>query len=105
MTDNNYTQILKQVHDNPEEYIGQIVKLDGYIFRANDFDDDEFVIAKDMLINDTEYRIVGFLCKYADAKSFKDKTCVEAEGIITLGDYHGPMPIIKITKIKNEEEP
>ncbi len=105
MNARNYTSILQDVHNNAYEYSGDLIKLSGYIYRAPDFMSNQFVIARNMKINDTDYHIVGFLCKYEGPEELLDNTWVKAKGIITLGDYHGPMPIIQITSLKQIEEP
>ena len=47
----NYTNILKAVHDDPDSYIGMKVNFTGYIYRVLDFKDEQFVISRDMFIN------------------------------------------------------
>lgn len=102
----NYTNVLKNVHDNLDSYIGQKVKFSGFIYRLYDFKDDEFVLGRYMLIS-SDYKavVVGFLCNYNKAKEFEDNIWVEIEGEITKGNYHGEIPVIKITKINKIEPP
>lgn len=99
MTTDNYTDILKKCHDNPYEYINKRFTMSGYIFRNDDFSDTQFVIARDMLVNKNESRIVGFLCEYDGINKFENNIWVAAEGILTIGDYYGAIPIIKINTI------
>lgn len=102
----NYTNILKAVHDDLNTYIGQKIKCSGYIYRASDFSKTQFVIARDMVISsDMQTLIVGFLCNYKDAMNLPDKSWVEITGTITRGDYHGEMPIIEISECKQIEQP
>ena len=49
--------------------------------------------------------VVGFLCEYDNAKDFADNTWVKVTGEIYKGDYHGDMPIIKITNIQSVDKP
>ena len=68
--------------------------------------DNQFIVARDMLISsDYQSVIVGFLCEYNFAKDFQNNSWVEITGTVTKGDYHGDMPIIKITDIKNTQKP
>ena len=46
-----------------------------------------------------------FFCEYDKAKEFENGTWVEITGEITNGDYHGDMPIIKVTEIKKVDAP
>ena len=45
------------------------------------------------------------LCEYDNAKDFSDNTWVKVTGEIYKGDYHGDMPIIKITNIQSVDKP
>ena len=106
ITTANYTNILKTVHDDLSNYIGQKIKFSGYMYRVYDFKDTQFVLARNMIISsDFQSVIVGFLCDYKDAKMYKDDSWVEIEGKITRGEYHGEMPIIEVTSIKQIEKP
>lgn len=106
LTAESYTNILKAVHDNPENYIGKKICFTGYVYRVLDFKETEFVLARDMIISsDMQTLIVGFLCDCKNAKNFADESWVEINGEIALGDYHGNMPIIKVQEIKQIEKP
>lgn len=102
----NYTNILKAVHDNLDNYIGQKIKFSGYIYRVYDFNEEQFVLARDMIISsDFQTLVVGFLCNYKDSKNYKDGTWVEITGEITKGHYHGEIPQINILQIQQIEKP
>ena len=78
----------------------------GYVYKLVDFSDTQFVIARDMIISsDYQSVIVGFLCEYKDISNFKEGTWVEVTGEVTKGDYHGDMPILKITELKETTKP
>lgn len=103
---NEYTSILKQVYDDIDTYIGQSINFTGYVYKINDFNDSEFVLARDMLINsDSQTVVVGFLCSYDKAKDFKAGTWVNVTGEIIKGYYHNEIPVIDITKIEETNEP
>lgn len=105
MSNQNFTTILRDSHQNVSKYLGKKVTTSGYIFRGNNFGSNNFVIARDMLINETQANIVGFLCSYDFATDFEDNEWVEANGTIVLGDYYGPIPMIKIDSIKKITTP
>lgn len=105
MTNENYTYILNDCHNNIEKYVNKKISFTGYIFRANDFTETQFVTARDMLINNSEFRIVGFLCNYKNAKKFEDNMWVSVDGIVTKGDYNGEIPIIEVKNIKKITTP
>ena len=102
----NYTNVLKAVHDNIDSYVGTKLNFSGYVYRLTDFKENQFVLARNMVISsDFQTVVVGFLCEYNKAKEFSDNSWVEITGEIIKGDYHGDMPIIKITEIKNTNKP
>jgi uncharacterized membrane protein YcgQ (UPF0703/DUF1980 family) len=68
---NNYTNVLKNVHDNLDDHIGQKIHFIGYVYRVYDFSKTQFVLARNMLISsDNQTLVVGFLCNYKDASRF-----------------------------------
>jgi len=106
LTTNNYTNVLQTVHDNLNDYIGLKIKFSGYVYRMIDFKENQFVLARDMVISsDNQTVVVGFLCEHKTAASFNDFCWVAIEGEITKGDYHGEIPIIKITSINQIDKP
>lgn len=102
----NYTNILKAVHEDIDSYVGTNFKFTGYVYRAMDFNDNQFVLARNMVISsDYQTLIVGFLCESEKIINIKDNTWIEITGTITKGDYHGDMPIVKVTDLKEVEKP
>lgn len=103
---NNYTNILKSVHDDIDSFIGKEICFSGYVYRLLDFKETEFVLARDMIISSNmQTLIVGFLCDCKNAQNFADNSWVEVQGEITKGSYHGDIPVIKIKEIKQIEKP
>ena len=78
ISSNNYTNVLKEVHDNLHTYTGQKIKFIGYVYRVSDIDKNEFILARDMVVNSSnETVVVGFLSKCNNANNFKNGTWVE----------------------------
>ena len=103
---NEYTNILKQVYDNVDTYVGQSINFTGYVYKVDGLKDNEFILARDMLINsDSQSVVVGFLCSYENAKNYKVGTWVNVTGEIVKGYYHNEIPVIDITKIEETKEP
>lgn len=107
---NSYTNILKAVHDNIDSYVNMKIKFSGYIYKLIDFNDNQFVLARNMVISsnsqDIQTVVVGFLCEYNKANNYESDTWVEIEGTIKKGKYHNSyIPIVKITNCKSIEKP
>ena len=106
ITASNYTNVLKAVHDNMDSYLGLKINFTGYVYRVLDLKDNQFVLSRDMVISsDHQTVIVGFLCECENAKDFSDGTWVELTGEIIKGDYHGDIPVVKVTDIKETNKP
>ena len=106
ITEKNYANILKASNDNIDSYIGLNVHLQGYVYRLINFSENQFVVARDMLIsNDNQSLVIGFLSEYEKAKKFEDGTWVDVLGTIEKGDFSGPIAILKINSITQIEKP
>jgi len=106
LTTKSYTNVLKSVHDDLDSYVGKKISFTGYVYRLSDFKPTEFVLARDMLVTPkANPLIVGFLCDYSKANDFANDTWVEITGEVTKGDYHGSIPLIKVTAIKQVDKP
>ena len=102
----NYTNILKEVYENLDTYIGQKICFTGYVYRNSDFDENYFVLARDMETSiEGKTLIVGFLCDYENSKDFEDSEWVKITGTIDKGNYHGEIPILKIKEIEIKTVP
>lgn len=107
LTTQNYSTILQAVHDDIDSYVGQKIKFSGFVYRVYDLTKEQFVLGRNMIISsDFQSVVVGFLCQYKDAISFKDNCWVELEGEITKGIYHNSdMPILNVITIKEIDKP
>lgn len=105
ITNSNYTDILTDSYDNIDKYLGKNISIVGYIFRLPDFANNEFVIARDMLVDETHSQIVGFLCNYNQISQYETNSWVKINGIIEKGHYFGEIPIIRIKSIKKVTTP
>ena len=106
LTADEYTNILKSVYENLDTYVGQKICFTGYVYRCVDFADNQFVLARDMILDgSTEALVVGFLCTNKDANKFVDGSWVRITGEITKGNYHGQIPIVNVTSMEPTEKP
>ena len=106
ITSKNYTNVLKNVHENLNEYIGQKIKISGYVYRLYDFSDDQFVTARNMIVSsDFKTVVVGFLCHSNLAKNYENGDWIEITGTITKGNYNGEIPTLEIEEIKSINVP
>ncbi len=98
LTEENFTNTLKQIHENIDENLGKTVKMSGFVFKMPDFKDGYFVCGRNTVINN-ENNVAGFLCNHSESSKFIDNEWIEITGVITKGDYNGVMPIIKVGNV------
>lgn len=97
----NYTNILKEVHENIDTYVGQKISFTGYVYRVADLNENQFILARDMLLdNMAQTVVVGFLSEYTDIKNISDNTWVKVTGEIKKGYYYGDIPYLEITELE-----
>lgn len=106
----NYTNILKSCHENIDLYLGKKIKFSGFVYRLYDFNENQFVLGREMIVSQTSQTqaqavVVGFLCNSEESSRFADGTWIEIEGTITKGYYHSELPMLEITKINEASAP
>lgn len=106
LTPENYTNILKAVHNDLNTYLGQKISFSGYVYRVPGIQDNEFILARDMDVGNHQTVIVGFLCTYDKAKEFETYSWVNITGEIIKGSFNNTdMPLLKITQIEKINKP
>lgn len=99
VTVNNYPEILDEVHSNIDKYVGKKISVSGYVYKQDDFNKDNFVIAQNMDIGN-ETLIIGFLCQNCTKDYVNSYENITITGKIEKCIYNGlQYPIIKVEKI------
>ena len=102
----NYTNVLKEVHEDIDTYIGQKICFSGYVYRVADLKENEFILARDMELNSKETVVVGFLSFSEKAKEYENYTWVNITGTLEKTTYRNEdIPRLKIEKIEKCEIP
>lgn len=98
-----YVNILEQVHNNPNQYMGKKFIISGYVYVQDDFADNRFVIAQNVYINSlsaTEPFVVGFLCENYSDTAISPNENVKIEGVLDKRIYKDlEYPILLVEKI------
>ena len=107
ITSKNYTNILQAVTNDIDSYIGCKVHFVGYVYRLIDFKPNEFVLARNMIVNEntSQSLVVGFLCSYSKAIDFPDNIWVDVLGTIQKGNYYGDIAIINVENMFECDKP
>ena len=106
LTSENYCNILQEVHENLDTYIGQKISFTGYVYRVADLKENQFILARDMIINSKNQTVVvGFLCESENAKDLVNDTWIKITGTIKKGNYYGEIPILQIESLEETAVP
>lgn len=101
-----YTNVLKAVHDNLDEYVGKEISFVGYVYRINYLGKNQFVLARNMIINSASQSVVvGFLSEYEKINDIDNLSWVKVTGTIQKGNLGGEIPIIKVTNLELTDKP
>lgn len=105
ITNENYTPILVDAYEHIDAYLGKNITITGYVFRLPDFGNNEFVIARDMLVDENHSQVVGFLCQYNQISQYETNSWVKINGVLEKGHYFGEIPLIKVKSIQKVTTP
>lgn len=98
ITDENFTNMLKTIHEDIEGNLGKKIKLSGFVFNMPDFKENNFVCGRNMLLYD-DAKVIGFLCEYDKKHELLDAEWVEITGTFVKGFYSCDMPVIKVESL------
>lgn len=99
ITNENYPSILEDAHTNLEKYVNKTIVVEGYVFRREDFNKNNFVIANDIYISPIESAVIGFLCNSSKIANLENGTNIKIKGKIKKG-YFNNMEYPILTSIK-----
>ena len=103
---NQYTNVLKVVHENIDDYIGKQISFTGYVYKINYLQENQFVLARNMIVNQANQTVVvGFLSECSTINDFANYSWVKVTGTIKKGFLDGDIPVLEITKIENVDKP
>ena len=87
LNDENFIELLENIHNNISQNLGKTIKLSGFVFRKADFKDEYFICGRNTIVNNQDM-IAGFMCNYDDALKLIDNEWVEITGVIIEGNYN-----------------
>lgn len=106
LNETNYTNILKAANEDIDSFVGLKVRITGYVYRLIDFDETQFVVARDMKFGkNSQSLVVGFLCESKEASKYSDGTWVELVGKIKKGRFNDDLAVLDIIYIKSTNAP
>ncbi|SHI19847.1 TIGR03943 family putative permease subunit [Sporanaerobacter acetigenes] len=107
MDNDNYVRWIQEIYENIEKYNGKKIQVSGFVFKDEQFEDNEFVSARMMMVCcAADMQPIGFLCRYDNAAELKVDTWIRVYGTIEKGEFNGNViPVIEADKVENTEKP
>nr|WP_286672867.1 TIGR03943 family protein [Anaeromonas gelatinilytica] len=107
MDSDNYVRWMQEIYENIEKYNGNKIQVTGFVFKDDQFNDNEFVPARMMMVCcAADVQPVGFLCRYENEVELETDTWVKVHGTITKDGFKGnDIPIIEADKVENTAKP
>ncbi|NLP45836.1 MAG: TIGR03943 family protein [Epulopiscium sp.] len=107
MDNDNYVRWIQEIYENIEKYNAKKIQVSGFVFKEEQFEDNEFVSARMMMVCcAADMQPIGFLCRYDKAAELKVDTWIRVYGTITKGEFNGNViPVIEADKVENTEKP
>ncbi|MDG5787693.1 TIGR03943 family protein [Evansella sp. AB-P1] len=107
VTEENYLDVMTVLDLYLDRFIGKEIEIVGFVFREDDFDDNEIVVARfAMTCCTADAGVYGTLVESSEADQFDMDTWVYARGEIIKGEYMGfQIPIVTNSILREVEEP
>ena len=107
MDNDNYVRWIQEIYDNIEKYNGKKIQVSGFVFKDEQFEDNEFVSARMMMVCcAADMQPIGFLVRYDNAAELNVDTWIRVYGTIAKGEFNGnAIPVIEADKVENTEKP
>lgn len=96
-----------QINEEPEKYIGKTIKMQGFVYKEEDFQPNQLVLTRFLITHCiADASSIGFLTEFNEAYSLEQDTWLDVEGTLEMTVYNGSeMPTLKITSWKVIKEP
>ncbi|MCT2536915.1 TIGR03943 family protein [Aquibacillus koreensis] len=107
MNDTVYSAYYEAISANVEEYVGKEITLNGFVYKEDNFEENQFVLARYLITHCVaDSTIIGFLSNLDDVTLIMEDTWMEISGTIYIEDYNGvQLPAIKVKEWKEIQEP
>ncbi|CDF57627.1 Uncharacterized membrane protein, YCGQ B. subtilis homolog [Thermobrachium celere DSM 8682] len=101
----NYLDVMEELHNNLDKYLGREIVIEGFIFRNKEFNKNQFVVAR-MLVNccAADAQVVGLMVE--GSYNVKENEWVRVRGNIKKGCYDNQeIPVIDAKSVDLIKKP
>ena len=107
ITQENYVHTIYAIYQNPSEYLGREISIQGSVYNKKGISNNQFVIMRYMITccaaDATAY---GLVCEPESASKYSQGTWLSLRGILTMGKSNGKNEIIiKVSSLEKVEKP
>ena len=109
----DFSIILGELFENPDKYADNEVIITGFVFRDEDLEKNQIIVAR-MLLNccAADAQVVGMVCEGENVKDLADDQWIRVKGRLGTTNYHNrffnrdeTIPYIKVDYIDEIERP
>lgn len=107
MDDKYFAYWLVELHENFDLYKGKNIQVVGFVFKDEQFAQNEFVPARYLMsCCAADAAPVGIMCNYKDASQLKKDSWVKVTGKVQEGEFNGQkMPVIITDSVELTNKP
>ncbi len=87
ITDENFIDNIKKLHENIDENINKTIKISGFVYTLADFNKDFFICGRYYATN-IETQVAGIMCNYDGKMTLTENEWIEVTGTIIKGEYN-----------------
>ncbi|MBB6216781.1 putative membrane protein [Anaerosolibacter carboniphilus] len=111
--DEDFLYTMDEIYNNMEKYKGNKVVITGFVFREENFQENEFVVAR-LLMNccAADSQVIGLFSRGEAGKIVEEDEWVRVMGTLDVTAYHDAisgedtqMPVIQVEEIEKIEKP
>lgn len=86
----NFLSALDGICAKPDSYLGKKVEIYGYVYRDQELETNQFVIARSLMTCClADLQVIGIVCEYGQAEDLTEKGWYKVTGIVEKTNYQG----------------
>lgn len=107
VTDLDYTEVMSELNQFPDDYIGKEVSMTGFVFRSPEQTSNQISLVRYVITCCTADALpYGILCEAKSPENYPAGTWLEITGVVQKGKYDDePVGMVKLSSIKKIAEP
>ncbi|GGB62502.1 TIGR03943 family protein [Virgibacillus dakarensis] len=107
MSDTLYATYYNEINKDIQRFQGKEITLKGFVYRENDFSQNQLVIARFLITHCiADAGVIGFLSEFEEAISLPEDTWIEIKAEISIGNYKGKeLPVLIVKEWKEIGSP